>query len=64
MLASLLEMNPGVKVKVKGVFCSSWWYDPQLEAISPRLKYLSAVPTDNGAQLFFMKPTKVRPTGQ
>lgn len=34
-----------------GMFCSSWYYDPDLAAISPRLSYLRAVPVAGGAHL-------------
>jgi hypothetical protein len=39
---------------VKGIFGSSWFYDPKLEIISPRLAYLSRIPTANGGKLFYM----------
>ena len=33
----------------KGLVGTSWFYDPQLVKISPRLSYLQRVPLDNGA---------------
>jgi hypothetical protein len=41
-------MNPAVK----GVFGSSWWFDPALDLISPNLTYLRALPTQFGARIF------------
>jgi hypothetical protein len=35
--------------KVKGVVGTSWFYDPQLAEISPRLAYLQTTPLANGA---------------
>lgn len=35
--------------EVKGVVGTSWFYDPSLINISPRLAYLQRVPLDNGA---------------
>lgn len=35
-----------------GVFCSSWYYDPALDQISPWLAYLRKVPLAGGAHLF------------
>lgn len=46
-IAELLESMP----RVKGVVGTSWFYDPQLENISPKLRYLRKVPTDGGAFL-------------
>lgn len=48
-VAELLEMNPSIK----GVFRSSWFIDPKLAEISPRLLYLSVMPQENGAELFY-----------
>ena len=47
-VAKLLLSNPGIK----GVFGSSWFFDPSLNQVSPRLSYLMKIPVDNGAQLF------------
>jgi hypothetical protein len=37
-----------------GMFGASWFYDPNLETISPRLGYLREVPSHGGARLMFM----------
>jgi len=47
-MADLLELNP----HVKGMFGESWFYDPELERVSPRLTYLHKRPVENGAKLF------------
>lgn len=41
---------------VKGVFGSSWFFDPALDHISPRLAYLRTTVTDNGGKLFYIGP--------
>lgn len=48
-IAEMLELNP----QVKGIFGGSWFYDPQLKDISPRLMYLQSVPLENGASSFY-----------
>ena len=48
-IAELLKANENVK----GLFGSSWFYDPQLEVISPRLAYLSQIITKNGGKSFY-----------
>lgn len=35
-----------------GMFCSSWYYDPALDGISPWLAYLRKIPLAGGAYLF------------
>lgn len=40
----LLEVNPSVR----GVFGGSWFFDPKLEQVSPRLAYLRRLVIDNG----------------
>lgn len=47
-IAELLERHP----TVLGVFGSSWWFDPQLETVSPRLAFLRTLPESNGARVF------------
>lgn len=37
--------------QVLGMFCSSWYYDPTLDVISPRLSYLRTTPVAGGALL-------------
>jgi len=39
--------------KSLGMFGSSWFYDPALEEISPRLGYLRNIPVEGGAALMF-----------
>lgn len=50
-LAELLELNP----VIKGVTSASWFLDPQLKTISPRLAYLRDLPERNGAAFFFVE---------
>jgi hypothetical protein len=38
-----------------GMFGSSWFYDPALARISPRLDYLRDIPLQGGARLFFVE---------
>jgi hypothetical protein len=48
--AALLRSNP----EVRGVFCSTWWYDPQVACVSPRLAYLREVPEAGGASFYLL----------
>jgi len=48
--AALLRLNP----KILGVFGSTWWYDPAIAEVSPRLRYLRDVPESAGAQFFYI----------
>jgi hypothetical protein len=48
--AELYDLHP----EVLGVFGSSWYYDPAIETISPRLSYLRSVPINGGARTYFM----------
>ena len=48
-IAELLQMNP----QVKGLFGGSWFYDPKIETISPRLAYLRCYPEAFGAKTFY-----------
>ena len=48
-IAELLRMNP----QVKGLFGGSWFYDPKIERISPRLAYLRRYPEAFGATTFY-----------
>ncbi len=48
MVAEMLERNPAIK----GMFGASWFYDPQLAEVSPRLMYLQRVQLEGGAQMF------------
>jgi hypothetical protein len=45
--ARLLERNPGVR----GLFGSSWFFDPALAEVSPELAYLRTLVTDHGGWL-------------
>lgn len=49
-IADLLEMH----TDIKGVFGSSWWYDPEVERITPRIGYLRRRPLKDGAAIFRM----------
>jgi len=49
-VASLLEENP----EIKGMIGGSWFYDPEVERVSPRLAYLRRRPLDNGAKIFYL----------
>lgn len=48
-LAQMLELNPGIR----GVVGSSWYYDPQVPAISPHLGFINKLLAENGAYWFF-----------
>ena len=48
-IGQLLQLNPDIK----GMQGGSWFYDPALSEISPRLAYLREVPCQNGASIFF-----------
>ena len=47
-MAEMLKRNPDIR----GVFGSSWFYDPNLEKISPGLLYLRKIPELGGAKIF------------
>ena len=49
--ADLYAIHP----EVLGMFGGSWFYDPALHVISPRLGYLRDTPLQGGAQLFFLE---------
>ncbi|MES2356086.1 MAG: hypothetical protein V4568_17115 [Pseudomonadota bacterium] len=49
-IADLLQLNP----HVKGISCTSWWYDPQVSVISPRLSYLRQQPLEGRAKIFYV----------
>lgn len=46
--AKMLKLNPSIK----GTFAASWFFDPQLESISPELNFLRIIPLENGAKIF------------
>ena len=45
-VADLLKLHP----HIRGMAATSWFYDPQLSAISPRLAYLPDLPMQYGAR--------------
>ncbi len=47
-IAALLQLHP----EVLGMAGTSWFYDPQLDSISPRLRYLRRCPVEHGASVF------------
>lgn len=49
--AELYPLHP----EVLGMYGSSWFYDPALDNISPRLRYLRTTPLAGGAELFFIE---------
>ncbi len=48
-IADMLRLHPDTK----GVWSGSWYFDPALEKISPRLSYLRERAIKNGASLFY-----------
>ena len=48
-LAQMLKLYPDIR----GVFTGSWFNDPEIVNISPRLTYLRKMPQDNGAVVLF-----------
>jgi hypothetical protein len=48
--AELYDVHP----EVLGMYGSSWFYDPALDIVSPRLAYLRTTPCSNGALLMFV----------
>lgn len=51
-IADLLELNP----RIRGVFGSSWWFDPEVERITPDIGFLRHRPLGGGAQIFRVGP--------
>lgn len=51
-LAGMLEANPDAR----GGWGGSWFFDPALESISPRLAYLRTLPMSGGARMFYSGP--------
>lgn len=51
-LAGMMLKHP----RVRGMYGGSWFYDPALEMISPRLAYLRQRPQENGAYVLYAKP--------
>lgn len=54
-IAEIMRRNP----HIRGMIGTSWFYDPQLETISPRLAYLRKRPQENGAYLRYGGPGDV-----
>jgi hypothetical protein len=54
-IAEMLMRNP----RVKGVVGTSWFYDPQIVTISPRLAYLQIRPLGHGAFLLPHGPSAI-----
>jgi hypothetical protein len=54
-MAELMKQNP----RIRGLYRRSWFLDPKLEGISPKLGYLREVPLQNGARLFAAGSTKM-----
>lgn len=50
--AELIKLNP----EVKGVFGRTWFVDPQLEKISPKLCYVRHMLGRNGGRFFYLGP--------
>lgn len=48
-IAEMLKENQSIK----GMFGGSWFYDPVIKDISPRLSYLQDIPLQNGARSFY-----------
>jgi hypothetical protein len=51
-IAECLKLNP----QVRGLLASSWWFDPELETISPGLGFLRRGFVESGAFLFRYGP--------
>lgn len=49
--AALYALHP----RVRGMMGGSWFYDPAVAAISPRLSYLRDTPLQNGAHVMFVE---------
>lgn len=48
-LADMMKLHP----EIRGLWTGSWFNDPVIETISPRLTYLRKMPQDNGAYVFY-----------
>lgn len=53
-MADLLKLRK----EIKGYCGASWFYDPKLEQISPRLAYLRKSMIDNGGKIFYIGPNE------
>lgn len=54
-IAQLMQSKPDIR----GMIGTSWFYDPQLQEVSPKLAYLARVPLDNGAFLRIDGPGEI-----
>ena len=52
-IARVMKADP----PARGVFGSSWFFDPAIETVSPRLRYLRDIPLSGGATFVRVKPT-------
>jgi len=52
--AELYSVHP----EVLGMYGGSWFYDPKVKEISPRLQYLQNIPVAGGARLFRTGPSE------
>lgn len=52
----LIALLMGRFTEIRGMVGYAWFYDPQLEALSPRLGYLRHSPVNQGARLMPMGP--------
>jgi hypothetical protein len=50
--SDILKLNP----EVKGIFGISWFIDPQLEKISPKVCYVRHILYQSGGKIFFVAP--------
>ena len=51
IIGEMLLLHP----HIKGITGASWFFDPQIRSISPRLNYLRQRAEDNGGRFFFYK---------
>lgn len=51
LLADVLRLNP----EIRGVMRASWFIDPALERVSPRLAYMYKLPHEGGATFFALE---------
>ena len=51
-VAELLALNP----RIKGIYGATWFYDPEISRISPRLAYLRGQALERGGASFYVGP--------
>ena len=49
-IGELMQTDPAIR----GVFGTSWWYDPKAAEVTPRLSFLRDTPLAHGARFFFL----------